>query len=152
MSSLLDIVTISGGNIAGHMSSSLTTNQSSQSLIISCLSVPSHATLYLLPLSVLNAMPVTLYLFPLSTAGRLWWWLALIGALSHREPYHASSYSTLFLGSTGSNWRYAALCNSCSHKGNTDHVGVCFMSLSWQVKAGCLESHWDRTSKFYLNA
>ena len=63
MSGLLDVVTISGGNIAGCLSSSHTTSQSSQSRIVSCLLVASHATLlYFLPLSVLNAMPETLVL------------------------------------------------------------------------------------------
>ena len=77
-------------------------NQSSQSLIISLLPVPSHPTLlYLLPLSVLNAMPVCLS--PSSTAGVL----ALM--MAHGEPYHAVSYTALFLGRTGSNWRYAGI-------------------------------------------
>ena len=39
MSGLLDVFTISGGNIAGHLSSSHTTNQSSQFLITSHLPV-----------------------------------------------------------------------------------------------------------------
>ena len=108
MSGLLDGVTISGGKIVEHLSSSHATNQSSQSLISSRLYVPSHVTLfYLLPLSILMQFQC-----PLSTAE------------SHGEPYHASSYTVLFLGSTGSNWRYAVLCNSCSRKGNTDQVGV----------------------------
>ena len=75
-----------------------TINQTSLSLIISCLPVPSRATLlYLLPLSVLNAMPVTLCLHRLQKGG-----LALMMA-DHGELHHAPSYTALFIGSTGSN-------------------------------------------------
>ena len=131
MSGLLDVVTISGGNIAGHLSLSHTTNQSSQSLTTFRLPVPSHGTSsYLLPLSVLNATPVTLCLFPSSTAGRL----ALM--MAHGEPHHASSCSALI--SAIEDMQH---CSTVSRKGNTDQVGICSMSLSWQVKAGCIGSH-----------
>ena len=131
MSDFLDIVTISGRNIAEHLSPSHTTHQSSQYLIISCLfQAMLHEHCYFNIATVCsecNASNTVLVQIVLSRASCIDDSGQLIGALYNRAPYHICSYIALLLGNTGSNRRYTALCNSCGRKGNTDQCKWVFV-------------------------